>query len=1176
MAKKRRKTMYDANHAEALGIPKTCFTWRAWNILRVPEYNYARRCYADGNLLLQHVSEVLDFTIERDGEFSAWLQRSLSQLRSQASKTSDVADQGEGGEKRRSGKGQKKQKQPLPASSPAQEKEDEQLARLLFREASLRGFTFVRAGSHLACANAGHMSSRHAACFAQPPEQGDKNKKKKDNDRKRKRQETEAEEEEEALLRGFGGCYSLLSHKTVPASSKDERRKHSQEDGDEDEENVSSSTSSQDDDENVCLPGMCECEGLCNSSRMTFHNRENSCFGRLLCLGCVAHSLHMTQGKRIMCRDCLQKQVARIKNFRRLKKKKPPQQNDQEPEQQRSKRKAASEGLAEEQEKESDAEEASSAEDDAASPPLSMACAFASTQEEDDILHMYSLHMGGAKNGDVCSPAALLLFTRLYRKATIAFLQKYFAPRKQDPPSSSSSPPPPFQPSGCNHGDAGGGPSSSFETGVDILKSTCLYGLAYSLCHGFASGLLGQAMKLQLTNKDTALGSCITLVLNLCRHHHHNHHHFYQNDRDRLSYLLLHHQHHDSDDIESALKKMCSQYDEIKNHDNNNQRRGQSHQGHPESQCKKEEDDGNDRKELAAQQMLLLGPGFANHVLTVRMMLIRMSFLIVNWSQDTKSSRSSKTPLLACKHPSTPDMLPRELQERCFSSLQKQIARCQRIEAQCVQKRHAFAYAAMIVHNRSAAGENNKENQQEQEMQEERGAPSPTAVPKEGDRMLQLVTLLPRDTNEEEFVNRDLLYCKQHFWGVSTKTAGAQAKQDMSKEEMARIKFQQLVTQLLESKALGVLSSCFSGGASSSVLSTAAAPFVSPSSAAPVSQSSLPSSLHTVMIQAAPSSSAASTHVLPSSPSMLQASAGEKWPVLPPLLQPSSSHAMGMGRGGGGLSLWPPWSSSSQSCAMPSSSYDARGLRPAGCAESRLPPLSLKSWSSMSCAMMEGEAAASRPSLPPLSESSPYAMMRAAREKLHLQQRLSSYAMVVLQPALLQQKSQGQQHNTTSTTRDEEIAVDALHHMMAQQNLGASEEPVVQRKRGRQKKTPEAMTTTGTKSRKGLEALVSSGKGAKHNEKAPGNTGKGSTKSLEERLRQRLGINNLTWQFIKADGDCLFGAVWHQLYGEIASESEILQLRREVAAYLHLHAERFKDSASLEGEKSIPHSIIWF
>ena len=198
-----------------------------------------------------------------------------------------------------------------------------------------------------------------------------------------------------------------------------------------------------------------------------------------------------------------------------------------------------------------------------------------------------------------------------------------------------------------------------------------------------------------------------------------------------------------------------------------------------------------------------------------------------------------------------------------------------------------------------------------------------------------------------------------------------------------------------------------------------------------------------------------------------------------------------------------PWSSSSQSCVMPSSSYDARGLRPARCAESRLPPLSSQSSLSLSCTMMEGEA---RPSLLPLSESSPYAMIPAAREKLHLQQRVSSYAMVVLQQALPQQKPQQHQHNTMSTTLDEEISVDFLHQMMAQQNLCASEEPVVLLKRGRLKKTPEAMTTMGTKGSKRLEALVSSSKG--HNEKAPRKTGTRSTKNLEERLRQQLGSHN--------------------------------------------------------------------
>ena len=1188
IAKKRRKTFYDEDHAQALGVPKTCFTWRAWNVLRVPEYNYARRCYADGNLLLRHVSGVLESTIKEDGEVSAWLQQSVSRLQrprtfvSQAGETSDPANQGEGGEKKRSGKGQEKQKQPLPAPSPAQEEEDEKLASLLFREASLRGFTFVRAESHLACANTGGMSSRRAACSAPLPEQGNKSKVKKEKNKKRKRQdmtEEEEEEEEAALLRGFGGCFSLLSHRIILSSSKDdERRKPSQEERDEDGENASSSSTSQDDDDNkaffFCLPGMCECEGLCNSSRITFHNRENACFGRLLCLGCVAHSLQMTQGKRIMCQDCLQKQVARIKNFRRLKKKKTQQQNNKEPEQLRSKRKAAAEGTVEEQERESEAEEASAAEDDASSPPLSIACAFTSTQEEDYILHMHAVHMGVGKKGDASSAAALPVPMRLYRKATIAFLQKYFAPREQKPPSSSSSPP--FQPSGGNKGGAGEGPLPLFETGTEILKSTCLYALAYSLCHGFASGLLSQAMKLQLTNKDTALSSCIALVLDLCRHSHHcNRHHFHRNDGNRLSYILQQHQDHEGNNyLESTLQEMCSQYAEIKNCDSDKQRRGQSHQGHQECQCKKEEDEENDRKELAAQQMLLLGPGFANHVLTVRMMLIRMSFLIVNWSQEKKSDTSNKTPLLACKHPSTPDMLPRELQERCFSSLQKQIARCQRTEAQCVQKSHAFAYAAMVMHSNNSADDNENENQLEQEMQEEGAALSPTAVQKKGDT-LQLVTLLP--SANEEFVDRDLLYCKQHFWGVSTKTAGV-AKQDMSREEMARIKFQQFVTQLLESKALKVLASCFSGGAPSSVVSTAAAPFFSSSLEAPVSQSKLspPSSSHTVMIQAAPFSSSSSTRVLPSSLSMLQASAREKWPFLPPLVQPSSLHAMVMGEVGGGFSSWQQWSSSLQSCAMSPSSCDARGLRPAGCADSLLPPLSLQSSMPLSCAMMGGEAAASRPSLQSLSESLPYAMMQAAREKPHLQQRQSSYAMAVLQQALQQQKPQQQEQDTTSTTRDEEIAVDVLHRMIAQQHLGASEEPVVQRKRSRPKKKPEAMATMGSKHRKGLEALVSSGEGAERNEKATKKPGTMSSKNLEKRLRLRLGSNNLTWQFIKADGDCLFGAVWHQLYGKIASESEILQLRGEVAAYLHLHAERFKDSVSLEGEKCISHCLFCF
>jgi hypothetical protein len=129
------------------------------------------------------------------------------------------------------------------------------------------------------------------------------------------------------------------------------------------------------------------------------------------------------------------------------------------------------------------------------------------------------------------------------------------------------------------------------------------------------------------------------------------------------------------------------------------------------------------------------------------------------------------------------------------------------------------------MHSNNSADDNENENQLEQEMQEEGAALSPTAVQKKGDT-LQLVTLLP--SANEEFVDRDLLYCKQHFWGVSTKTAGV-AKQDMSREEMARIKFQQFVTQLLESKALKVLASCFSGGAPSSVVSTAAAPFFSSS-----------------------------------------------------------------------------------------------------------------------------------------------------------------------------------------------------------------------------------------------------------------------------------------------------------------------------------------------------------
>lgn len=56
------------------------------------------------------------------------------------------------------------------------------------------------------------------------------------------------------------------------------------------------------------------------------------------------------------------------------------------------------------------------------------------------------------------------------------------------------------------------------------------------------------------------------------------------------------------------------------------------------------------------------------------------------------------------------------------------------------------------------------------------------------------------------------------------------------------------------------------------------------------------------------------------------------------------------------------------------------------------------------------------------------------------------------------------------------------------------------------KKTPEAMTTMGTKGSKRLEALVSSSKG--HNEKAPRKTGTRSTKNLEERLRQQLGSHN--------------------------------------------------------------------
>ena len=62
----------------------------------------------------------------------------------------------------------------------------------------------------------------------------------------------------------------------------------------------------------MCMQGLCECEGECLEFKHVFSS-QTPCTQRLLCLVCVAHSLHMTAGTRILCHSCLRRYLNRDK-----------------------------------------------------------------------------------------------------------------------------------------------------------------------------------------------------------------------------------------------------------------------------------------------------------------------------------------------------------------------------------------------------------------------------------------------------------------------------------------------------------------------------------------------------------------------------------------------------------------------------------------------------------------------------------------------------------------------------------------------------------------------------------------------------------------------------------------------------------------------------------------------